>query len=98
MARDIDLFLDGCYRGFFTLDAIEEYFAEYSRNAAEMAENIDWDEVILFAVYYYDDEYLISAELMTLKMNYNTYLELCGKISGCCRVFCIRNRNIADEV
>lgn len=94
MANDVDLYINSVYCGFWSLSKIEEYFDEYSQKAKELAEFIDWDEVILFAVYNYDGEKqtFISADFMLLRMNYDRYVALCKKLSKDCRLFFIRNK------
>ena len=73
MARDIDLYINSAYCGFWPLSKIEEYFEEYYSEAAARAEYIDWDEIILYAVLCYDEEKqtLISADFMMLRMDYS---------------------------
>lgn len=93
MARDIELYIDSVYCGSWPLSKIEEYFCEYSRKADNMAEYIDWDEVVLYAVFSYDGEKqtFLSADFMLLRMDYSRYTELCSKISKDCRLFFKRN-------
>lgn len=94
MARDIDLYINSVYCGFWPLNKIEEYFSEYSQKAASLAEYIDWDEVILYAVFSYDDEKqtFISADFMLIRMDYRRYVELNDKISKNCRMFFVQNK------
>lgn len=93
MAVDIDLYLNSVYNGFWGLDTIEEFFEEYREDALELAQIIDWDEVVLFAIFCYDSETdeFISADFMKIRMNYDRYVELASKISPCCRLFFVRN-------
>lgn len=93
MAHDIDLYINSKFCGFWPLDKIEEYFQEYSQKAAELAEYIDWDEIILYAVLSYDEEKqtFISADFMLLRMDYSKYAALNDKVSKNCRMFFKRN-------
>ena len=91
---DIDLYIDSVYFGFFPIETIEEYRLEYYEKAAEKAKLLDWDEVVLYAIYSYDEatQGFISAEFTCLRMNFTRYAELCSKISKNCRLFCLKNR------
>ncbi|MCR5111810.1 MAG: hypothetical protein K6B38_13060 [Ruminococcus sp.] len=91
---DIDIYIDSVYYGFHPIETVEDYFKEYRRIAAEKVRKIDWDEVILYAIYSYDEttQGFISAEFMCLRMNFSRYTELCSKISKTCRLFCLKNR------
>lgn len=93
MTYDIDLYLNTKYMGFFPLEHIGHFFGEYYEKAYCAAEFIDWDEVILYAVLAYDDENeaLISADFMTLRMDYSRYVELADRLSKNCRLFIIQN-------
>ena len=91
---DIDLYIDSVYYGFQTLETIESMREQYYNKALEMAEIVDWDEVVLYAIYSYnsDTQGFISADFMCLRMNFIRYTELCSKISRNCRLFCLKNR------
>lgn len=93
MARDIDLYLNCAFCGCWPLDKIEEYFSEYREKAAELADDIDWDEIILYAIYSYDGEKgtFLSADFMLLRMDNLRYTQLCDRISPDCRLFVMRN-------
>ncbi len=95
MMNDINLYINSAFSGFWPLDTIEEYFDEYYNSARLLAEDIDWDEVILYAILCYDDEgdssALISADFMLLRMDYDKYVQLCKKIHNNCRLFIYRN-------
>jgi hypothetical protein len=93
MARDIDLYIDSAFCGFWPIDKIEEHFLEYSGKAEELAKKIDWDEIVLYAVFFYnpDSEAMISADFMLLRMDYTRYTELSSKVSDNCRMFFKRN-------
>ncbi|MBQ8296185.1 MAG: hypothetical protein IJX77_00200 [Ruminococcus sp.] len=94
MARDIDLYINSSFCGFWPLDKIEEYFLEYSQKAEALSEYIDWDEIILYAVLCYDGDKqtFLSADFMLIRMDYSRYIELNSKISGNCRMFFKRNK------
>lgn len=93
METDIDVYFNSIYCGFQDIDKIEEYFEEYYMDALELAEIIDWDEIVLFAIFDYDGESqaLISADFMKIRMNYDRYTELENKLSKDCRLFFVRN-------
>lgn len=94
MSNDIDLYIDSVYCGFWELSKIEEYFDEYYSKAHDYARQIDWDEIILYAVLCFDGEKqtFISADFMLLRMEYERYIELCDKLSKNCRLFFVSNR------
>lgn len=89
MAKDIDLYINTEYCGFHTLATIEEYFDEYSMKAAEMARLTDWDEIVLYAIFAYDQFTggILSADFMLLRMPYKKYVKLCRVVSDDCRMF-----------
>ena len=91
---DIDLYIDSVYYGFQTPETIERMRKLYYTAALRKADMLDWDEVILYAIYSYDSstQGFISADFMCLRMNYDDYTELCSKISRTCRLFCLKNR------
>lgn len=94
MAVDIELYLNTVYNGFWKLDAIENFFEEYHQAALELAQIIDWDEVVLFAIFSYDGETeeFISADFMKIRMNYDRYIDLMSKISPYCKLYIVRNQ------
>lgn len=93
MARDIEIYFDSVCCGFRQIYDIEAHFDEYFEKAHAMSEFIDWDEIILFAVYSFnpETETLVSADFMTLRMDYCRYAELCSKLSKNCRLFFVKN-------
>ena len=86
---NIDLYFNSIYCGFTTIEKIEEHYEEYRLAAIAKAEGIDWNEIILYAIYAYDPKTggMISADFMLLRMPYSRYAELCSKLSGYCRLF-----------
>lgn len=93
MARDIDLYLASKFCGRWSLDTIESYFDEYEEMAEKASEIIDWDEVILYAIFAYDGERqtIISADFMLLRIDCSRYEILCKKLSSDCRLFIKKN-------
>ncbi|MBQ1519789.1 MAG: hypothetical protein IIZ53_08075 [Ruminococcus sp.] len=91
---DIDLYINSVYHGFHPIETIESIRKEYYEKAIRKAEIIDWDEVVLYAIYSYDEttQGFISADFMCLRMNFSRYMQLCSKISRTCRLFCLKNR------
>jgi len=94
MYRDISLYHDQQFIGWYPLETIEEDFAEYRRSAEKLAEEIDWDECIVYSIFRYNGETqtIISADFMLLRMPYRRYLKLFSELSRDCRIFFIRNR------
>lgn len=90
---DIDLYIDFVYHGFFRLDDIEERFAEYQSMAEEAAKDLATDEIVLFAIYAFDDESqrLLYANFMIRKLTVDHYARVCERLSGFCRLFCVGN-------
>lgn len=90
---DIDLYIDFVYHGFYTLDYIEERFDEYHAAAQEAAKGLADDEVILYAIYAFDEnsQRFLYANFMTMKLKLEQYTKACEKLSKHCRLFCIRN-------
>lgn len=91
---DIDLYINSVYHGFHPIETIESIRKEYYEKAIRKTEIIDWDEVVLYAIYSYDEttQGFISADFMCLRMNFSRYMQLCSKISRTCRLFCLKNR------
>lgn len=94
MYRDICLFHDQQFIGWYPLESIEEELEEYRRNAEKLAEEIDWDECIVYGIFRYNGETqaIVSADFMLLRMPYRRYLRLFSELSRDCRIFFIRNR------
>ena len=90
---DIDLYIDFVYHGFYRLDDIEEHFYEYQSMAEEAAKGLSDDEVILFAIYGFDEdtEDFIYANFMLRKLNMKQYTRVCERLSKYCRLFCVGN-------
>ncbi|MDD6278853.1 MAG: hypothetical protein ACI4JE_04595 [Ruminococcus sp.] len=93
MKNETSLFIDTNYQGFFQNCVIEEYMAEYEEKAEKLAEKIDWDEAVLYAILLYDSETqaCISADFMLYRLDYSRYVKLCGKIAPNCRLFIKRS-------
>ncbi len=93
MKHDIDLYVNMHYRGFYPLEKIGPYFGEYYCKALEYARFIDWDEVILYAIFKYDEdsEALVSVDLMALRMDYSRYVSLTENLSPACRLYIVQN-------
>ncbi|MDD6060637.1 MAG: hypothetical protein PUB97_09710 [Ruminococcus sp.] len=89
MTTNVELFLNSSYNGFTTISKIEKYLEEYRTAAVSQSDEIEWNEVILYAVLAYDTETgrMDSADFMLLRMPYNRYAELCERLSGFCRLF-----------
>ena len=90
---DIDLYIDFVYHGFYRLDDIEERFAEYQSKAEEAAKDLGPDEIVLFAIYAFDDksQNLLYANFMIRKLDIGHYARVCERLSGFCRLFCVGN-------
>ena len=90
---DIDLYIDFIYHGFYPLDVIEERFDEYHAAAVEAAEGLGDDEVILYAIYAFeeDTQRFIYANFMIRKLKLDEYARVCERLSKFCRLFCIGN-------
>lgn len=93
MANDIQMYINSVFCGFWELDVIEEFFDDFHKNALQLSKIIDWDEIILFAIYNYDSEKqaLISADFMNIRMNYDRYVMLANALSNDCRLFFVSN-------
>lgn len=88
MAAYIDIYKNSKYYGYTDISQIDEYLSEYEQNAAGLLKELDWDEVVLYAIYSYsEDNSFISADFMQLRLSYSRYLELASKISDRCRLF-----------
>lgn len=90
---DIDLYIDFVYHGFYRLDDIEERFDEYKSMAEEAAKDIGDNEVILFAIYAFDEntQDFIYANFMLRRLDLEHYARVCERLSKFCRLFCIGN-------
>lgn len=89
MTTDIELYFNSSYNGFTTIGKIEEYLEEYRLAAASQSDELEWNEIILYAVLAYDTQTgrMDSADFMLLRMPYSRYAELCDRLSGFCRLF-----------
>lgn len=89
MTTDVELYFNSSYNGFTTIGKIEEYLEEYRLAAVSQSDELEWNEVILYAVLAYDTETgrMDSADFMLLRMPYSRYAELCDRLSGFCRLF-----------
>ncbi len=91
MGRFIYFFRDFMYQGFKDYPAIDEEFRRHEDDVKRLAKTIGVNEIILYAIFVYDEQNaLISADLMLVRMDYPVYFELCGKLSERCRPFIIR--------
>ena len=90
---DIDLYIDFIYHGFYRLDDIEERFDEYEAMAEDAAKDLNDDEVILFAIYAFDEDSqrFIYANFMLKRLKLDHYARVCERLSKFCRLFCIGN-------
>lgn len=90
---DIDLYIDFVYHGFYRLEDIEERFEEYRSMAENAAKDISDDEVILYAVYAFDDktQRFLYANFMIKKLKLEHYQRVCQRLSSFCRLFCTGN-------
>ncbi len=90
---DIDLYIDFVYHGFYRLEDIEERFEEYRLIAEEAAKDISDDEVVLYAVYAFDDktQRFLYANFMIKKLKLEHYARVCRSLSPFCRLFCTWN-------
>jgi hypothetical protein len=90
---DIDLYIDFVYHGFYRLDDIEERFDEYRLMAEEQADSLKDDEVILFAIYGFEEETerFIYANFILRRIKLDHYARVCERLSKRCRLFCIGN-------
>lgn len=90
---DIDLYIDFVYHGFYRLDDIEERFNEYKSLAEDAAKGISDNEVILFAIYAFDENTkdFIYANFMLKRLSLEHYARVCERLSKYCRLFCIGN-------
>lgn len=88
---DIDLYIDFIYHGFYKLDDIEERFREYHSMALEASSELADDEVMLFAIYGFDEEteQFIYANFMLRRLKLDHYAMICQRLSKFCRLFCV---------
>lgn len=93
MKHDINMYIDSKYMGFFPFEKIGSTFGVFYQRACNIAKFIDWDEVILYAVFAYgeESEELISADFMMLRMDYSRYAKLSEGLSQNCRLFIVQN-------
>lgn len=91
---EINLFHNSVYAGFVRPETVEKSFNEYYNTAVEMAENVSWDSVILYAILEYDQNHrtIISANFMTLEISYGLYISTVRKLWNNCRLFFVRGR------
>ena len=89
---DIDLYIDSSYCGFYPASVIEDFFEDYKQEAAGLLDEIEDDEVILYAVYTYssDSEKIISANFVCYRMNYLDLVDSCQSLSDYYRLFYLK--------
>lgn len=90
---DIDLYIDFVYHGFYRLPYIEEKFSEFQLLAEEASGDLGADEVILFAIYGFDEktQNFIYANFMIKRLRLEQYAKVCSALSKTCRLFCVGN-------
>ena len=90
---DIDLYIDFVYHGFYRLSYIEDRFKEYEIMAEAASKELDENEVILYAIYGFDEKTqdFIYANFMVKKLKIEHYAKVCSALSKTCRLFCIGN-------
>lgn len=85
----IDIYADFVYQGFWGYNKVNELFTKYSLEAENLSENIDENEVVLYAIFYYEKKShaMITADFMNIKIDYDSYVALADKIKRNCRIF-----------
>ena len=96
---DIELYIDSKYAGFHRIEKIDSMYREYEQAAEEIVPTLDDDEIVLYGIFRFapDSERFISADFMTLRMPYTTYLETYSKMIPGCRMFFKRKRKRQTE-
>ena len=91
---DIDVYVDFVYHGFFPLDNVEERFNEQLKAAEAVAEELNEDEVLIYAIYTYDQdsERIIAANFVTLLMSRVEYIDYCQSGDGYRRFFFLKGK------
>ena len=51
MARFVDIYRNSHYCGFTDIESLNEQFLKFEKNAEKILDYIDWDEIVLYAVY-----------------------------------------------
>ncbi|MBR2283442.1 MAG: hypothetical protein IJ874_03340 [Ruminococcus sp.] len=99
MYNDITVYKNSLMLGFFPEDLVEDMLYEYRYSALRLAEHIEWDEIILYAICQYipETQTTLSADLMLLRMPYRRYLELYSELSKDCRLFFVRSREDGQD-
>lgn len=94
MTSEINLYEDSHYMGFYPVDYADIFFEQYEEYAYGLAEQLDHDSVVLFAVYEYypDDQRVYSADFMMYTMPYDLYVELSSALMNTSRLFFMRGR------
>jgi len=74
------------------IDTVDEQLIAFRHRADTLRSYIDWDEIILYAIYSYDDDNaLVSADFMLVRMTYEKYVRFISTINQNCRPFFIGN-------
>ena len=91
---DIDVYVDFVYHGFFPLDNVEERFSEQQKAAKTVAEELGENEVLIYAIYTYDQESerIISVNFVTLLMSYEEYRDYCQSGDAYRRFFFVKGK------
>ena len=94
MHKDTALYEDQDFAGYVQPETIDEKMAEYHALALKAAENESWNTAVIYAILEYDTEStsLEKAEMMTLCVPYQNYIEMASKLIGSSRLFFLRGR------
>ena len=96
MYNDIVVYKNSRLLGLFPEKLVEDMLYEYRYSALQMAQHIEWDEIILYAICQYipETQTTLSADLMLLRMPYRRYLEMYSTLSKDCRLFFVRSLDL----
>lgn len=99
MFSDIRIYENSHNSGLFGMDKVDELFEMYEECAYDLAEQLDHDSVVLYAVFdYLPGRYILhSVDFMMYTMPYNLYVRFAAPLMNTSRLFFMRGRKDKNE-
>lgn len=85
---DLRIYEDTKYRGFHKVYTIKEKIMEYEQLSDKVAEELDDDEIVLYAIVQSvpGTEMILGIDFMCLRMPFDRYLEMYSHLADGCRM------------
>ncbi len=94
MNTDIELYVNSELQGFYPINVIEKYFSIAEQTAEETIRSIEWDQIVLYAIFAYDPKTgaILSANMMCICLTKEEFQKLYPKFPKSCRLFTLRKK------